>query len=334
MPPAAQRLSFEQPIFEMESRLEALRKKADNSPEIHEEVQRLRLGLAELTKKVYANLNAWETVEVARHPERPQTLDYIDLVFDEFVELHGDKTFGDDRAIRVGWAKLDEFKAMVIGHQKGRDAKERVQCNFGCAHPEGYRKAIAKMRMAAKFGLPIICFVDTPGAYPGVASEERGVAQTIAESMFEMATLPTPIIAVVIGEGGSGGAIGIAVGDRVAMMEFSYYSVISPEGCAGILWKSGEHKDKAAEALKFTSKDLLKFGVVDDVIEEPVGGAHRDCRLAGLRMKQYLRTQLRELTKIPVERLVEERYQRFRKFGVFEWATDAQETQAPQEAQN
>ena len=333
MSPAAQRLSFEQPIFEMEARLEALRKKAD-SPEIHEEVQRLRLGLAELTKKVYANLNAWETVEVARHPERPQTLDYIDLVFDEFVELHGDKTFGDDRAIRVGWAKLDEFKAMVIGHQKGRDAKERVQCNFGCAHPEGYRKAIAKMRMAAKFGLPIICFVDTPGAYPGVASEERGVAQTIAESMFEMATLPTPIIAVVIGEGGSGGAIGIAVGDRVAMLEFSYYSVISPEGCAGILWKSGEHKDKAAEALKFTSKDLLKFGVVDDVIEEPVGGAHRDCRLAGLRMKQYLRTQLRELTKIPVERLVEERYQRFRKFGVFEWATEAQETQETQETQN
>lgn len=331
MPPAEQRLSFEQPIFEMEARLEALRKTAD-SPEIQEEVQRLRLGLAELTKKVYANLSAWETVEVARHPDRPQTLDYIDLVFDEFVELHGDKTFGDDRAIRVGWAKLDEFKAMVIGHQKGRDSKERIQCNFGCAHPEGYRKAMAKMKMAAKFGLPVICFVDTPGAYPGVASEERGVAQTIAESMFEMATLPTPIVCVVIGEGGSGGAIGIAVGDRVAMMEFSYYSVISPEGCAGILWKSGEHKDKAAEALKFTSKDLLKFGVVDDVIEEPLGGAHRDRRLAGLRMKQYLRTQLRELTKIPVERLVEERYARFRKFGVFEWAADAPETESERQS--
>ncbi len=315
--PEQQRLSFERPIFEMEARLESLRKSA-NSPEIRDEVQRLRLGLAELTRKIYANLTAWETVEVARHPERPQTADYLDLVFDDFVELHGDKTFGDDRAIRTGWAKLDEFKTMVIGHQKGRDSKERIQCNFGCAHPEGYRKASAKMRLAAKFGLPIICFIDTPGAYPGIASEERGVAQAIAESMFEMSTLPTPIICVVIGEGGSGGAIGIGVGDRVAMLEFSYYSVISPEGCAGILWKSGDFKDKAAEALKFTSKDLLKFGIIDSVIEEPLGGAHRDHRLTALKLKQYLRTQLRELTKTPVETLVERRYERFRSYGVFE----------------
>ncbi len=315
--PEQQRLSFERPIFEMEARLESLRKSA-NSPEIRDEVQRLRLGLAELTRKIYANLTAWETVEVARHPERPQTADYLDLVFDDFVELHGDKTFGDDRAIRAGWAKLDEFKTMVIGHQKGRDSKERIQCNFGCAHPEGYRKASAKMRLAAKFGLPIICFIDTPGAYPGIASEERGVAQAIAESMFEMSTLPTPIICVVIGEGGSGGAIGIGVGDRVAMLEFSYYSVISPEGCAGILWKSGDFKDKAAEALKFTSKDLLKFGIIDSVIEEPLGGAHRDHRLTALKLKQYLRTQLRELTKTPVETLVERRYERFRSYGVFE----------------
>ncbi len=315
--PEKQRLSFERPIGEMEARLESLRKSA-NSPEIRDEVQRLRLGLAELTRKIYANLSAWETVEVARHPERPQTADYLDLVFDDFVELHGDKTFGDDRAIRTGWAKLDEFKTMVIGHQKGRDSKERIQCNFGCAHPEGYRKASAKMRLAAKFGLPIICFIDTPGAYPGIASEERGVAQAIAESMFEMSTLPTPIICVVIGEGGSGGAIGIGVGDRVAMLEFSYYSVISPEGCAGILWKSGEYKDKAAEALKFTSKDLLKFGIIDSVIEEPLGGAHRDHRLIALKLKQYLRTQLRELTKTPVETLVERRYERFRNYGVFE----------------
>lgn len=307
----------------MEARLESLRQNA-NSPEIRDEIQRLRLGLAELTRKIYADLSAWETVEVSRHPERPQTVDYIDLVFDEFVELHGDKTFGDDRAIRTGWAKLDEFKVMVVGHQKGRDSKERVLCNFGCAHPEGYRKAIAKMKMAAKFGIPIVCFVDTPGAYPGIASEERGVAQAIADAMFVASTLPTPIVCVVIGEGGSGGAIGICVGDRVAMLEFSYYSVISPEGCAGILWKSGEYKDKAAEALRFTSKDLLKFEVVDDVIEEPVGGAHRDHRLMALRVKQYLRAQLRELTKIPVDELVEKRYQRFRKFGVFE--TEALET--------
>ena len=317
MPTLEQRLSFERPIVEMEAKLDALRKNA-NSPEIREEIQRLRLGLAELTKKVYANLTAWQTVEVARHPERPQTADYLDLVFDEFVELHGDKTFGDDRAIRTGWAKLDEYKVMVVGHQKGRDFKERTVCNFGCAHPEGYRKAIAKMRMAAKFGLPIICFVDTPGAYPGIASEERGVAQAIAESMFEMSTLRTPIICVVIGEGGSGGAIGICVGDRVAMLEYSYYSVISPEGCAAILWKSGAHKDKAAEALKFTSKDLLRFGIIDDIIEEPLGGAHRDHRLMALNMKKYLRAQLRELTKIPVDELVETRYKRFRGYGVFE----------------
>jgi len=315
--PEQQRLSFERPIFEMEARLETLRKSA-NSPEIRDEIQRLKTGLAELTRKIYANLTAWETVEVSRHPERPQTVDYLDLVFDDFIELHGDKIFGDDRAIRTGWAKLDEFKTMVVGCQKGRDAKERVQCNFGCAHPEGYRKASAKMRLAAKFGLPIVCLIDTPGAYPGIASEERGVAQAIAESMFEMATLPTPVICVVIGEGGSGGAIGIGVGDRVAMMQYSYYSVISPEGCAGILWKSGEYKDKAAEALKFTARDLLKFGVVDSIIEEPLGGAHRDHRMAALMLKQYLRTQLRELTKIPIDQLVERRYERFRSYGVFE----------------
>ena len=318
-----QRLAFEEPIYEMEARLESLRRSA-NSPEIREEIQRLRTGLADLTRKIYANLTAWETVEVARHPDRPQTVDYLDLVFDEFVELHGDKTFGDDRAIRTGWAKLDEFKVMVVGHQKGRDAKERLECNFGCAHPEGYRKAMAKMRLAAKFGLPIVCFVDTPGAYPGVASEERGVAQTIAESMFEMATLPTPIVCVVIGEGGSGGAIGICVGDRVAMMEFAYYSVISPEGCAGILWKSAEHKDKAAEALKFTSKDLLGFGVIDDVIEEPLGGAHRDHRMTALKLKQYLRSQLRELTKIPVDELLQRRYDRFRNYGAFDRVANAE----------
>lgn len=317
------RLAFEQPIYEMEARLEALRQNA-NSPEIREEVQRLRLGLAELTRKIYANLTAWETVEVSRHPNRPQTTDYLDLVFDEFVELHGDKTFGDDRAIRTGWAKLGEYKVMVVGHQKGKDAKERVECNFGCAHPEGYRKAIAKMKMAAKFGLPIVCLVDTPGAYPGIASEERGVAQAIADAMFVASTLRTPIVCIVIGEGGSGGAIGICVGDRVAMLEHSYYSVISPEGCAGILWKGVEHREKAAAALKFTSKDLLKFGVVDDVIEEPLGGAHRDHRLMALKVKQYLRAQLRELVKVPVEELVEKRYQRFRKFGVF--------TEAPAES--
>ena len=310
------RLSFEQPIYELEARLETLTRSA-SSPEVREEVQRLRIGLADLKRKVYTHLSRWETVEVARHPDRPQTVEYLDLVFDEFVELSGDKCFGDDHAIRTGWAKLDGVKVMVIGHQKGRNAKERMACNFGCAHPEGYRKAMAKMKMAAKFGLPVVCFIDTPGAYPGIASEERGVAQAIAESMFEMSILPTPIVCIVIGEGGSGGALGIGVGDRVAMLQYSYYSVISPEGCSGILWKSGQFKDKAAEALKFTSPDLLRLGVVDDVIEEPLGGAHRDHRLMASRIKQYLRGKIRELKKIPTEELVEKRYERFRRFGVY-----------------
>lgn len=309
-------LSFERPIFEMEARLEALRGAA-NSVEVRDEVQRLRLGLAELTRKVYANLTAWETTEVARHPERPQTLDYFELAFDEFVELHGDKVFGDDRTIRTGWARLDDFRVMVVGQHKGRDFKERQESNFGCARPEGYRKAVQKMKLAEKFGLPVICLIDTPGAYPGKDSEERGVAQAIAESMYEMTLLKTPIVCVVIGEGGSGGACGIGLGDRVAMLQYSYYSVISPEGCAGILWKSGDCKDKAAEALKFTSKYLLRFGVVDDVIEEPLGGAHRDHRLMALNLKKYLRSKLRELTKIPTDRLLDERYLRFRKIGVY-----------------
>lgn len=310
------RLSFEQPIVQLEAQLENL-KKRNASPGVGEEIQQLRKGLIDLKKQIFASLNAWETVEVSRHPKRPQTVDYLEMVFDEFVELHGDKFFGDDLAIRTGWAKLDEFKVMVVGHQKGRNMKERIACHYGCAHPEGYRKAIGKMKMAAKFGLPIICLVDTPGAFPGLEAEERGVAQVIAESMFEMSILPTPIICVVIGEGGSGGAIGICVGDRVAMLEYAYYSVISPEGCSGILWKGPEHKDKAAIALKLTSKDLLKFGVIEDVIKEPLGGAHCDPHLTASRLKLYLRSKLRELSKIPADRLLETRYERFRKLGVF-----------------
>ena len=311
-----QYLSFEKPIYELEQRLESLTG-ASASSDVSDEIQRLRLGLADLKKKIYANLNPWNVVEVSRHPNRPQTADYLDRVFDEFVELHGDRFFGDDRAMRTGWAKLDGQKVMVIGHQKGRNAKERIACHFGCAHPEGYRKAIGKMRMAAKFGLPVICFIDTPGAFPGVASEERGVAEAIAESMFEMSRLRTPIICVVIGEGGSGGALGIGVGDRVAMLQYAYYSVISPEGCSGILWKNDQNKDKAAEALKFTSSDLLKMKVIDAVIEEPLGGAHRDPNLMASRLKLFLRSQLRQLRRIPIEQLVEQRYQRFRQFGVF-----------------
>jgi len=320
MPPT-ERLSFEIPIFELEARIEALKKDSADH-ETKEEIAQLRKTLLQLQKDIYASLSPWDTVEVARHPNRPQTLDYIAMVFDEFVELHGDRFFGDDPAIRTGWAKLDEYKVMVVGQHKGRNLKERQTHNFGCPHPEGYRKALRVMKMAAKFNMPIISFLDTPGAFPGIASEERGVALTIAELMFEMSRLPTPIVSVVIGEGGSGGAISIGVGDRVAMMEHAYYSVISPEGCAGILWKSHEFKDKAAEALRFRSKDLLEFGVVEEVIEEPVGGAHRDPHLAASRLKLYLRNQLKELTKIPVEELVAKRYDRFRKLGVFEEVTE------------
>jgi len=315
--PLTERLSFEKPIFELDARIEALKKDSADA-ETREEIARLRKTLLQLQRDVYASLSPWETVEVARHPNRPQALDYIDLVFNEFVELHGDRFYGDDPAIRTGWAKLDEFKVMVIGQHKGRNLKERQTCNFGCPHPEGYRKALRAMRMAAKFNLPIVSLIDTPGAFPGIASEERGVALTIAELMFEMSALPTPIVCVVIGEGGSGGAIGIGVGDRVAMLEHAYYSVISPEGCAGILWKSHEYKDKAAEALKFRSKDLLGFGVIEEIIEEPVGGAHRDPNLAASRLKHYLKSQLKELAKTPVDQLINKRYERFRKLGVFE----------------
>jgi acetyl-CoA carboxylase carboxyl transferase subunit alpha len=311
------RLSFERPIYELEARLEKLDTKVEPTPEVRGEVRRLRRELVELKKRIYANLKPWETVEVARHPDRPMTTDYLELVFEDFMELYGDKFFGDDRAIRTGWAKLDSYKVLVVGHQKGKNLKERSQCNYGYAHPEGYRKAMAKMKLAAKFHMPVICLIDTGGAYPGIGAEERGQAQVIASSMFEMSRLATPIICIVIGEGGSGGALGIGVGDRVAMLQHAYYSVISPEGCAGILWKSHTFKERAAEALKMTAKDLSRMGVIDWVIDEPVGGAHRDHHLMASRLKLYLRSVLRELIGKPTEQLLEERYQKFRRLGVF-----------------
>ena len=323
------RLSFEREIYELEARLEKLERVARQNPETRSEVHRLRRELTDTKKRIYGQLKPWETVEVARHPDRPMTIDYLDLVFDEFVELRGDKIFGDDRAIRTGWAKLDTLKVMVVGHQKGKSLKERNACYFGCAHPEGYRKAIAKMRLAAKFHMPVVCFIDTPGAYPGIGAEERGQAQVIANSMFEMSRLPTPIVCVVIGEGGSGGALAIGVGDRVSMLEHAYYSVISPEGCAGILWKSHTFKEQAAEALKMTSGDLKRLGVIDDVVPEPLGGAHRDHHLMASRLKMYLRGSLRELVSQPIEELLEARYQKFRRMGVFLQGVDADGQQAP-----
>ncbi len=311
------RLSFERPIYELEARLEKLETKTEPTPEVRNEILALRRELVDLKKRIYSNLKPWEIVEVARHPDRPMTTDYLELVFDEFVELHGDKTFGDDRAIRTGWAKLDAYRVMVVGHQKGKNLKERNLCNYGYAHPEGYRKAMGKMRLAAKFHNPVVCLIDTGGAYPGIGAEERGQAQVIAESMFEMSRLPTPIVCVVIGEGGSGGALGIGVGDRIAMLEHAYYSVISPEGCAGILWKSHTFKEQAAEALKMTSKDLSRLGLIDAVIQEPLGGAHRNHQLMASRLKLYLRATLRELVGTPLDQLLEARYQKFRRMGVF-----------------
>jgi len=310
-------LEFEQPIYELETRLHQLERSADGRPETESEIRRLRRELVDVTKRIYENLDPWQTVQIARHKDRPYTADYLSLVFEEFVELHGDRHFGDDRAILTGFAKLDQYKVMVIGHQKGRTYKERTTCYFGCAHPEGYRKAMAKMNMAAKYGLPVITFIDTPGAYPGVGAEERGQAWVIAENMYEMSRLKTPIICVVIGEGGSGGAVGIGVGDRVAMLQHAYYSVISPEGCAGILWKGHEHAEKAAQALRFTSKDLLDFGIVDNVIPEPLGGAHRDHHQMATRVKIYLMKTLRELLALSTDRLLEDRYEKFRRMGVF-----------------
>ncbi len=314
---AAPGLVFEQPIYELEARLRVLEQSNDKSPEVEEQLRTLRREVADTTRQVYSNLSPWEMVQVARHKNRPYTSDYLNLAFEEFVELHGDRRFGDDRAILTGFAKLDQFKVMVIGHQKGRTYKERSACYFGCAHPEGYRKALLKMQMAAKYKLPVICFIDTPGAYPGVGAEERGQSQAIAENMYEMSRLETPVICVVIGEGGSGGALGIGVGDRVAILEHAYYSVISPEGCAGILWKSGAHAEKAAKALRFTPKDLLSFGIVDTILEEPLGGAHRDHHRMAARLKMFLTRTLRELVGQPMDQLLENRYQKFRKIGVF-----------------
>jgi acetyl-CoA carboxylase carboxyl transferase subunit alpha len=315
--PTLSRLSFERPIYDLEEKIAKLESRPERTPDDAEECRRLRREVAELKKKVFGSLEPWQTVEVSRHPDRPMTSDYLNLVFEEFVELHGDRDFGDDRAILSGFAKLGETKVMVIGHQKGKTLKERQACHFGCAHPEGYKKAMLRMKLAAKYHLPVICFIDTPGAYPGIGAEERGQAYVIAQSMFEMSRLATPIVCVVIGEGGSGGALGIGVGDRVAMLEHAYYSVISPEGCAGILWKSHTHKEKAAKALKLTSRDLLRLKVIDDVIEEPLGGAHRDHHGTASRLKMYLQKCIRELQPLSAEKLLVGRYEKFRRMGVF-----------------
>jgi acetyl-CoA carboxylase carboxyl transferase subunit alpha len=310
-------LPFEQAIHDLEVQLAKLEAEAD-APGAAEVIKQIRRQLATLKREVYANLKPWETVLVARHKDRPQLLDYVEMICDEFVELHGDRAFGDDHAIVTGFAKLDDHKVLLIGQHKGRNLKERTECYYGCAHPEGYRKALLKMQLAAKFGVPIVCLIDTPGAYPGIGAEERGQAYTIAVNLRDMSRLPVPIVCVVIGEGGSGGALGLGIGDYVAMLQFSYYSVISPEGCAGILWKSAAHADKAARALKFTGRDLLQFGVVDEVIPEPLGAAHRDHRaMAGL-LKSIIVRNLKSLSTLSTDELLTRRYEKFRRIGEFE----------------
>ena len=318
---ASYQLPFERPIYELEKQLAILEEQPNPKPSTRDAIHKMRVEIARVKRDVFEHLDAWQIVQVARHQERPQTLDYLELVFDEFVELHGDKAFRDDRSILTGFAKLDDRKVLFVGQQKGRNVRERNAHNYGMAHPEGYRKALSKMQMAARFGIPIICFIDTSGAYPGVGAEERGQAYSIALNLREMSLLPTPIVCVVIGEGGSGGALGIAIGDRIAVLEFAYYSVISPEGCAGILWKHVRHADQAARALKFTSRDLLELGVIDEIIPEPLGGAHRDHRQMAATLKASVIHNIRELAAIPTDELLEQRYQRFRHIGVFEETT-------------
>lgn len=309
-------LAFERQLNELQAKIAELRKLNTGSHlELTGEIALLEERLRKQTAEVYAQLSPWERVNVARHADRPLTSDYVQLMLDDFVEIHGDRVFGDDRAILTGLATMGGQRFLLVGHRKGKTVKDRLACNFGCAHPEGYRKAMQKMRMAEKWQLPIVTFINTPGAYPGIGAEERGQASAIARNILEMFDLKVPVICIVIGEGGSGGALGIGVGDRVGMLENSYYSVISPEGCAAILWKSGDKAPEAAEALKLTSKDLLRLGLVDKVVEEPLGGAHRDPKGAVDRVKQQIVDWLQELQAIPRQELLAQRYAKFRRMG-------------------
>lgn len=309
-------LDFEKPIVELERKIQELKNFIlDKKIDLSSEVRRLEDKLESLKKDTYTNLTAWQRVQIARHPQRPYTLDYIKMIMADFIELHGDRSFGDDKAMVCGFATLDNRKIVVIGHQKGRDTKENLKRNFGCAHPEGYRKALRVMRLAEKINLPAVIFIDTPGAYPGVGAEERGQAQAIAFNLREMAELATPVIATVIGEGGSGGALGIGVADRVCVLENAYYSVISPEGCAAILWKDGSKAAMAAEALKLTAQDLLEMGIIDEVINEPLGGAHRDSGKMGQNLKESLVRNLKELSALDKEQLLKLRYKKYRVIG-------------------
>ncbi|MFY9983470.1 MAG: acetyl-CoA carboxylase carboxyltransferase subunit alpha [Chthoniobacterales bacterium] len=309
-------LEFEKPIVDLERQLEELKKHSKlQGVDLANEIAGMEHKIEATRKQIYENLKAWERVQVARLDQRPFALDYLNLAFTDFTELHGDRLFGDDQAMPCGLACLGSYRCVVVSHQKGRGTKENIRRNFGSAHPEGYRKALRVMRLAAKFGLPIVALIDTPGAYPGVGAEERHISESIAVNLREMMLLPVPIVAVVIGEGGSGGALGIGVADRVLMLENAYYSVISPEGCAAILWRHRSHAPEAAEALKLTARDLKEFNVIDEVIEEPLGGAHKDHEKAADNFKTAVLRQLDELSKKSKKLLLEERYQKFRAMG-------------------
>ena len=314
-----QTLDFEKPLVELEQKIEELKKQSeDRNIDLGGEIRGMQEKLESMRGQIYGNLSAWQRVQISRHIARPFFLDYVRMAFTEFVELKGDRLFGDDASMPGGLATIDGIRCVVIGQQKGRDMKENLLRNFGSPHPEGYRKALRLMRMAEKFGLPVVALIDTPGAYPGVGAEERHIAEAIAVNIRDMMALRTPVVSVVIGEGGSGGALGIGVADRVLILENAYYSVISPEGCAAILWKHRKHAPEAAEALKLSSPDLLQMGLVDGVIPEPAGGAHCDPEQAAENLKSAISKELQTLLKTPVEKLLRARYDKFRKMGVFQ----------------
>lgn len=311
-------LDFEKPIAELEAKLADLKRHSRaHDMNFDAEVRRMEEKIEATKQDIYQNLTPWERVQISRHPARPFALDYIQLSFSGFVELHGDRLFGDDAAMPGGFARIGDQRLVVVGHQKGRDTKENLKRNFGSAHPEGYRKALRLMRLAEKFSLPFVGLIDTPGAYPGIGAEERHISEAIAVNLREMMVLKTPIVSVVIGEGGSGGALGIGVADRVLMLENAYYSVISPEGCAAILWKHRKHAPEAAAALKLTAGDLLELKLIDGMIPEPLGGAHQDHDAAILNLREAVSNALAELVKLPTEELLRRRYEKFRRIGEF-----------------
>jgi acetyl-CoA carboxylase carboxyl transferase subunit alpha len=311
-------LDFEQPIAELEAKLEELRYIGNDADlNITDEIARLKARSQELTRSIFSNLTAHQIARLARHPQRPYTLDYIQRIFTDFQELHGDRAFGDDPAIVAGLARIDDLPVAVIGHQKGRTTQENIERNYGMAKPEGYRKALRVMKLAERFALPLVTLIDTPGAYPGIDAEERGQSEAIARNLYEMAGLKIPVVACVIGEGGSGGALAIGIADRLLMLEYSTYSVISPEGCAAILWKSAEKAGEAAEALGLTTARLRELGLIDQVIPEPLGGAHRDVNETAARLKNALLDNISALRRLPVAQVVEQRYERLMRYGRF-----------------